>query len=78
VLVFVLCYPSKADLFSNERQKGSGSGWEGMQGGGTGCGEELGGTLIGIYYVRKKIYFQEKENINPLCYTKQRWQRFNT
>lgn len=54
MLVFVLCYPSKADLFSNERQKGSGSGWEGMQGGGTGCGEELGGTLIGIYYVRKK------------------------
>lgn len=57
--VFVLFsfyyYSLEACLFSNERQKGTGSGW----GGGEELGGEVGETVISIYYGReKKNYLQ--------------------
>jgi hypothetical protein len=43
-------YSLQAGLFSNEKQKGGGSRWEGRWGGTGGLGE----TVIRIYYVREE------------------------
>jgi hypothetical protein len=53
-------YALGAHLFSNERQKGNGSGWEGRGGGGRGDGEELRGVEGG----ETTIMICEKKTIN--------------
>lgn len=67
VLVFALSYRIlfyyyllEANLFSNEAQQGDGSRCEGI------ClylQEGRKGNKLGIYYLRKNIYFQWKEKI---------------
>lgn len=55
ILFYYVCCSLKTLLFSKEKQKGEGPGWQGRR---EGTGKSREGKLIRMYCMRGKKYFQ--------------------